>query len=463
MDEDGQEVTCASWQVWGVQHRTVGALGRAADNAEWTQQGVQCLETGLRLLCRELTPSAGEQCRRAAVVQRVQAALGSTGTATPFGSCVAELHLPGADVDISLESWLEWRRHGKEQHGHANHVGRKKKAQVLAYAAQQLHSAGVCQGRVQRVPWAHNPLLRFTDAASGLACDVCVGSRAPLARSALLGQLAQLDWRVGALVRLVKAWAAQADISGAARGRLSSYALTLMCVWHLQMRQPAVLPPLGALFGWRQRPAEGGAHFGLGRVRGSGVRLRDMRAEGAFQPANAETLCELLLSFFATWHATLRAWLQLDEPSRCLRASVWEGCYRLVQAGWSQQGTIFSIEDPLDSTDNVARAVRSQSAAQHIVAAFERAGKAMRDLRGRGDAEWLLQELFGCKLADERLLRQLNKPAQPPVPTPDMTVPPCLKPHVNAKLSPTPVTVQHKQPRGVPRRAEWDESKERRG
>lgn len=65
----------------------------------------------------------------------------------------------------------------------------------------------------------------------------------------------------------VKAWAAQADISGAARGRLSSYALTLMCVWHLQMRQPAVLPPLGALFGWRQRPAEGGAHFGLGRVR----------------------------------------------------------------------------------------------------------------------------------------------------------------------------------------------------
>lgn len=57
---------------------------------------------------QELTPSADEQRRRAAVVQRVQAALGSTGTATPFGSCVAGLHLPGADVDISLESWLEW-------------------------------------------------------------------------------------------------------------------------------------------------------------------------------------------------------------------------------------------------------------------------------------------------------------------------------------------------------------------
>lgn len=59
MDEDGQEVTCASWQVWGVQHRTVGALGRAVDNAEWTQQGVQCLETGLRLLCRVRNSWAG--------------------------------------------------------------------------------------------------------------------------------------------------------------------------------------------------------------------------------------------------------------------------------------------------------------------------------------------------------------------------------------------------------------------
>lgn len=41
-----------------------------------------------------------------------------------------------------------------------------------------------------------------------------------------------------------------------------------------------------------------------------------------------------------------------------------------------------------------------------------------------------------------------------------MSVPPCLKPYVNAKLLPAAVTVQHMQPRGVPRHAESDEDEE---
>lgn len=121
--------------------------------------------------------------------------------------------------------------------------------------------------------------------------------------------------------------------------------------------------------------------------------------------------------------------------------------------------------EPLDSSDNVARSVRSRRAAQHIVEAFQQAVAAMRDLRGRrgghalqavmpgllisaaqqqppgclgvaflflslglleliphhccppfaalprchADAEWVLQELFGCQLADDGLLRQLSK------------------------------------------------------
>lgn len=71
----------------------------------------------------------------------------------------------------------------------------------------------------------------------------------------------------------VKAWAAQAGVIGAADGKFSSHALALMCVWHLQMRQPAVLPPLGALFGWRERPAEGGTvpHLKVLQVRNAWV------------------------------------------------------------------------------------------------------------------------------------------------------------------------------------------------
>lgn len=44
----------------------------------------------------------------------------------------------------------------------------------------------------------------------------------------VLGQLAALDWRVGALIRLVKAWARQQGINNAGEGTLSSHALSLM-------------------------------------------------------------------------------------------------------------------------------------------------------------------------------------------------------------------------------------------
>lgn len=55
-----------------------------------------------------------------------------------------------------------------------------------------------------------------------------MGGSSSLFKSVLLGQLAAADWRVGALVRLVKAWARQQGINSAGDGTLSSHALTLM-------------------------------------------------------------------------------------------------------------------------------------------------------------------------------------------------------------------------------------------
>lgn len=52
VDEDGQQVDTTPCRVFGVMDQTVKALERAADGAAWTPQGLQCLETGLRLLCR---------------------------------------------------------------------------------------------------------------------------------------------------------------------------------------------------------------------------------------------------------------------------------------------------------------------------------------------------------------------------------------------------------------------------
>lgn len=70
--------------------------------------------------------------------------------------------------------------------------------------------------------------LTWLPIRTDLACDLCIGGSGSLFKSVLLGQLAALDWWVGALIRLVKAWARQQGINNAGEGTLSSHALSLM-------------------------------------------------------------------------------------------------------------------------------------------------------------------------------------------------------------------------------------------
>ena len=63
-----------------------------------------------------------------------------------------------------------------------------------------------------------------------------------------MGLLAGLDWRFGAMVRLVKLWARHHSLNDSSQGTFNSFALTLLIVFHLQNRTPAVLPPLYQLF-----------------------------------------------------------------------------------------------------------------------------------------------------------------------------------------------------------------------
>ena len=266
------------------------------------------------------------------------------------------------------------------------------------------------------------------------------GSHA-LFTAALRGQLAALDWRVGALVRLVKAWGRAHGIDGAYQGLLSSNALTLMVgaggagagacsasaadaagaarwrrrpllqqpcprcavmrntsrrlactpcaqvLWHLQMRDPPVLPPVKDLFRGQQRPLVHNkpprmsllqasdarcvdpaspaclpaclpawlclhscmpAHdVELHRrrhpllltadpaptVQGSGSRLVRLRSTFQNRP-NRETLAELLAAFFATWRPLLQAWAD-GEGRRVGQGAAARG----IRPCWRAQGS----------------------------------------------------------------------------------------------------------------------------
>lgn len=83
----------------------------------------------------------------------------------------------------------------------------------------------------------------FKSAVLGLLAQVCVwgggcwrgarllvhlGQRRPAHPSPRPPATLQYDWRVGALVRLVKLWARRHDINDSANGSLNSFALTLL-------------------------------------------------------------------------------------------------------------------------------------------------------------------------------------------------------------------------------------------
>merc|ERR1711953_622165 len=101
---------------------------------------------------------------------------------------------------------------------------------------------------VVRVVNARVPVLKFSysyDNKYDVDCDVCVNNENALRNTHLLHTYSHLDDRVRPLVMVVKEWARINGINDAAKGTLSSYALTLMCLHFLQCGcDQAIVPSL---------------------------------------------------------------------------------------------------------------------------------------------------------------------------------------------------------------------------
>lgn len=138
----------------------------------------------------------------------------------------------------------------------------------------------------------------------------------------------QFDWRVGALVRLVKVWARSHNLNDASQGTFNSFALTLLVIFHLQTRNPPILPCIGEVLdpethdlgiggGIQQlftaeRPMQDGRSTELGLLEIAAQRLDRLSRSGRFQ--NGETLLELIASFFALYGGLMQeGWLHEDE------------------------------------------------------------------------------------------------------------------------------------------------------
>jgi hypothetical protein len=335
---------------------------------------------------------------------------------------------------------------------------RKERENFLHALAGRVRARGA--QKLVKITHARVPIIKFEDHMTGVEVDVAIDSIGAQFKSVAMGIVASMDWRVGALVRLIKLWARHHNLNDSSTGTFNSFALTLLVIFHCQTRSPAILPPLAELFGCDssvvvsggdEDPEERPMHD---HRRPNLMRLHDMQQEVTMRAAaaairkqsqkNQESLLELLSSFFAMFQGLMQGWCGCDEAlSRVLgrvRVDTWHGCLKYSPWTDKKDGTYHcSIEDPFDSTDNVGRTIRDIGCIKRILEVLDVAVQnCTASVLGYNDG---LQRLFGEKvladgyLSDKKLieLRKLDEDRSNPVLPTELWIPRSLVAYVLAK------------------------------
>ena len=258
--------------------------------------------------CRFTEPTAAEGAARVAAVERVRAVVVSIWPGARlevFGSCATGLYLPTSDVDaVILDSGCSVPGDG---------------LRALALAVTR---RGVGQ-RVALIAKARIPIIKFTEATSGLAFDISFdvanGPAAAAWMRAAMGALPPLR----PLTLVLKAFLQQRELNEVYSGGVGSYALVVMLV--------ALL---------RTHDAEWGPEANLGA---------------------------LLLAFLDLYGR------QLNAEAVGVSAS---GFFNKAQRGWcdERRPELLAVEDPRDAANDLTR---NSFNARAIRIAFEHAHRLL--------------------------------------------------------------------------------------
>jgi hypothetical protein len=183
-------------------------------------------------LAAQALDAAGLQSREA-LRQHLEGVLrprvGPGATLFIFGSSANSLGTRDSDLDLCLDV--------PEAHA-AGSCSRQRQLCIIAQGV--LHAAGYTSA--QAVPAARVPIVKFSDARTGLRCDLCFNNMPAVHNSRLLLHYMRIDPRVRLLALAVKHWAKARAVVGTREGFLSSYALVLLVVFFAQ--QQRLLPSL---------------------------------------------------------------------------------------------------------------------------------------------------------------------------------------------------------------------------
>ncbi|KAG9267965.1 poly(A) RNA polymerase, mitochondrial [Astyanax mexicanus] len=173
----------------------------------------------------------------------------------PFGSTVNSFGKLGCDLDMFLD--LD----AVSGHDQSKGSGLSLEYQVKRGASERNVTQSIlsvigecvdvfspgCVG-VQKILNARCPLVRFSHQPSSFRCDLTANNRVAMKSSEMLFIYGSLDERLRFLVFTIRYWARAHGITNSFPGAwITNFSLTMLVVFFLQQRTPALLPTLNQL------------------------------------------------------------------------------------------------------------------------------------------------------------------------------------------------------------------------
>lgn len=225
--------------------------------------------------------------------------------------------------------------------------------EMLRRALRKKIIAGACDLIRARVP-----ILRFTDYATRLRCDVNINNITGIRNTDLLRFYSETDPRVAPLVLTIKSWAKFQDINDASQKTLSSYSLTLMCLFYLQsIAKPAVVPVWQELL-----PNRFNVSVPVSQLK------RTDEPKLIWQSDNQQTIGDLFLGFLKYFSKDFR----YDKHAISVRLGFLIDIDDFLENDTTNYGeALLAIEEPFDLT-NTARSVYDDDEFERILRVFRK-------------------------------------------------------------------------------------------
>ncbi|CAI0443304.1 unnamed protein product [Linum tenue] len=201
------------------------------------------LESTLWDILGVIEPQRDDWLFRQRIIQELQDVVRTVpslrgATVEPFGSFVSNLFTPWGDLDITV--MLDYD-------SYISSAGKKRKLSLLGDVLRALKEKGGWW-RLQFIPHAKVPILKFEKGRPAISGDISIDNLGGQMKSKCLFWLNQIDGRFRPLVLLVKEWAKTQNINSPKFGTLNSYSLSLLVLFHFQTCEPAIFPPLQAIY-----------------------------------------------------------------------------------------------------------------------------------------------------------------------------------------------------------------------